>query len=73
LLVGARQEAWLTLEDFAHVSEGDMLRRLLAGALTHRAAGINILIHGPRARARPKSRWPWPPRWAPAARHWRGR
>lgn len=47
LLVGARQEARLTLEDFAHVADADMLRRLLAGALAHRAGGINILIHGP--------------------------
>ncbi|WP_179505836.1 MULTISPECIES: AAA family ATPase [unclassified Sphingomonas] len=47
LLVGARQDARLTLEDFSHVGDADMLRRLLAGALTHRAAGINILIHGP--------------------------
>ncbi|RVU02204.1 AAA family ATPase [Novosphingobium umbonatum] len=47
LLVGARQEARLTLEDFGHVADADMLRRLLAGALAHRAGGINILIHGP--------------------------
>lgn len=47
LLVGARQEARLTLDDFAHVGDADMLRRLLAGALAHRARGINILIHGP--------------------------
>lgn len=47
LLVGAQQTALLTLEDFAHVGDADLLRRLLAGALAHRAAGINILIHGP--------------------------
>jgi len=47
LLVGARQTARLTLDDFGHVADADLLRRLLAGALAHRACGINILIHGP--------------------------
>jgi transitional endoplasmic reticulum ATPase len=47
LLVGTQQEARLTLGDFGHVGDADMLRRLLAGALAHRAHGINILIHGP--------------------------
>lgn len=46
-LVGARQPAALTLGDFAHVPDADFLVRLLAGALRERAAGINILLHGP--------------------------
>jgi len=46
-LVGKRQEAALTLDDFASVEDADFLVRLLAGALSERAAGINILIHGP--------------------------
>jgi SpoVK/Ycf46/Vps4 family AAA+-type ATPase len=46
-LVGKRQEAALTLDDFASVEDADFLVRLLAGALSERAAGVNILIHGP--------------------------
>jgi SpoVK/Ycf46/Vps4 family AAA+-type ATPase len=46
-LVGARQTATLTLEDFAHVADVDFLVRLLRGAVAERAAGINILIYGP--------------------------
>jgi transitional endoplasmic reticulum ATPase len=46
-LVGVRQPATLSLDDFAHVDEADFLTRLLAGAARERAAGINILVHGP--------------------------
>jgi tRNA A37 threonylcarbamoyladenosine biosynthesis protein TsaE len=46
-LVGARQQAALTLDDFAHVADSDFLVRLLRGAVRERASGINILIHGP--------------------------
>lgn len=46
-LVGPRQPAALTLDDFAHVADADFLTRLLAGALRNRSRGINILIHGP--------------------------
>ena len=46
-LVGVRQPASLALDDFAHVDDADFLVRLLAGAARERAAGINILVHGP--------------------------
>lgn len=46
-LVGPRQTAPLSLDDFAHVAEADFLVRLLRGAVGARAMGINILIHGP--------------------------
>ncbi|MDO7844678.1 AAA family ATPase, partial [Sphingomonas immobilis] len=46
-LVGARQQAALTLDDFAHVADADFLVRLLRGAIRERAPGIKILIHGP--------------------------
>jgi AAA+ superfamily predicted ATPase len=46
-LVGARQPATLTLDDFTHVADADFLMRLLRGAVREQAAGINILIHGP--------------------------
>jgi SpoVK/Ycf46/Vps4 family AAA+-type ATPase len=46
-LVGQRQTASLSLDDFAHVGDVDLLVRLLRGAIGQRAAGINILIHGP--------------------------
>ena len=46
-LVGQRQPATLSLSDFAHVADADFLVRLLAGTLAERAAGVNILIHGP--------------------------
>lgn len=46
-LLGKRQEAALRLDSFAHVGAADFLVRLLRGALAERAAGINILIHGP--------------------------
>jgi transitional endoplasmic reticulum ATPase len=45
-LAGTCQAARLGLDDFA-VEEADYLVRLLRGALAERAAGINILIHGP--------------------------
>ncbi len=46
-LVGPRQTGALPLEAFAHVAEADFLRRLLEGTRAERAAGINVLIHGP--------------------------
>lgn len=46
-LVGHRQAAALALADFAHVADADFLVRLLRGAASERAAGVNILIHGP--------------------------
>lgn len=66
-LVGRRQEAALALDDFAHVRDADLLVRLLRGAVAERAAGVNILIHGPPRRRSPRSegsppatsRW-WP-------------
>lgn len=45
-LAGTCQVARLGLDDFA-VEEADYLVRLLRGALTGQAAGINLLIHGP--------------------------
>lgn len=46
-LVGAIQPATLGLDDFGHVADSEFLVRLLRGAVRERAAGINILIHGP--------------------------
>ena len=46
-LAGQRQPAALDLVDFDHVNDADFLVRLLRGAATERAAGVNILIHGP--------------------------
>jgi SpoVK/Ycf46/Vps4 family AAA+-type ATPase len=47
-VVGARQQARLAPEDFVgHESRVDLLARMLRGALAERAAGINVLIHGP--------------------------
>lgn len=46
-LAGPRQPAALDLADFDHVPHADFLVRLLRGAVAERAAGINILIHGP--------------------------
>ena len=46
-LIGKRETATLGLGDFAHVDAADLLVRILRGALGERAAGINILIHGP--------------------------
>lgn len=46
-LVGPRQSEALPLDAFRHVEEADFLRRLLAGARTEGAAGVNVLIHGP--------------------------
>lgn len=46
-LVGARQAARLAIADFAHVEDSDFLVRLLHGAATTRACGVNILVHGP--------------------------
>jgi len=46
-LVGERQPATLTLDDFTAIGDADFLVRLLQGTMRERAAGINILIHGP--------------------------
>ncbi|MBB6250457.1 AAA family ATPase [Nitrospirillum iridis] len=46
-LIGPRQHARLTLDDFTHVADAAFLVRLLMGACRDRASGINILIHGP--------------------------
>lgn len=46
-LVGPIQLTTLGLDDFAHVVDAEFLVRLLRGAVRERAAGINILIHGP--------------------------
>lgn len=46
-LAGAQQVSSLGLADFAHVADADFLVRLLRGAVRGRAAGVNILIHGP--------------------------
>lgn len=46
-LIGQHQPARLTLDDFAHARDVPFLARLLRGAVTERAAGINVLIHGP--------------------------
>lgn len=47
LMVGPAQPAPLPMEAFAHIEAADFLVRLLVGAQRERAAGINILIHGP--------------------------
>lgn len=47
VLIGERQIARLDLDAFCHVEDADFLVALLRGALAERAAGINILIHGP--------------------------
>ncbi|WP_242653359.1 ATP-binding protein [Sphingomonas jatrophae] len=46
-LAGYRQPPTLGLDDFAHVADAEFLVRLLRGAATEGAEGINILIHGP--------------------------
>jgi len=46
-LVGRRQTATLTLGDFAHVGDAELLVRLLRGAIAQGERGVNILIHGP--------------------------
>lgn len=47
-IVGTRQTARLTPEDFAgHEADVALIVRLLGGALAERAAGVNVLIHGP--------------------------
>ena len=47
MLVGTRQPARLTLEDFGASPDIDFVARLLKGAVAERAEGVNILIHGP--------------------------
>ncbi|KPF68583.1 hypothetical protein IP88_11695, partial [alpha proteobacterium AAP81b] len=47
LLIGARQPASLGLDAFEHVADAGFIASLLRGALAERAAGINILLHGP--------------------------
>jgi transitional endoplasmic reticulum ATPase len=47
-LVGRRQMATLDLDAFAHLGTASaFMVRLVAGALREKAAGINILLHGP--------------------------
>ncbi len=47
-MVGARQQARLPLDAFPQARDHvDLLRRLLGGAVAVRAAGVNVLIHGP--------------------------
>lgn len=46
-LVGPRQVAALPLAAFSHVGDADFLHRLLEGTRRERAAGVNVLIHGP--------------------------
>lgn len=46
-LVGKCHPVTLDLDDFAHVVDADFLVRLFRGAIAERAAGINVLIHGP--------------------------
>lgn len=47
-VIGPHQHARLVPADFTRVApEVDFLVRLLAGAIAARAAGINVLIHGP--------------------------
>jgi SpoVK/Ycf46/Vps4 family AAA+-type ATPase len=47
-VAGKRQTARLAVADFVgHETQIALLVRLLAGALTAQAAGINVLIHGP--------------------------
>lgn len=46
-IIGAGQPARLALADFAHVADADFLVRILRGAAASKAAGVNILIHGP--------------------------
>jgi SpoVK/Ycf46/Vps4 family AAA+-type ATPase len=47
MLVGPRQPAHLTLDDFAASPDIDFVARLLKGAVAERAEGVNILIYGP--------------------------
>ncbi len=47
VLVGERQGARLGLDAFGHIEDIEFLVALLRGALAERAAGINILLHGP--------------------------
>lgn len=47
-MVGARQQARLPLDAFPQAAEhAGMLSRMLANAVSTRAEGVNILIHGP--------------------------
>jgi AAA+ superfamily predicted ATPase len=47
-MVGARQVATLPLDAFPQaIASADLLVGMLRGAVEHRAAGINVLIHGP--------------------------
>lgn len=47
LLIGGRQTARLMLDDFSQREAIGFMVRLLRGATRDKAAGINILIHGP--------------------------
>jgi AAA+ superfamily predicted ATPase len=47
-MVGTRQQARLPLDAFPQAKDhADLLARMLRGAVATRAAGVNILIHGP--------------------------
>jgi DNA replication protein DnaC len=47
-ILGAPQKANLGWEDFAHLGrEGELLSRVLKGAIGRRTKGINILLYGP--------------------------
>jgi SpoVK/Ycf46/Vps4 family AAA+-type ATPase len=46
-LAGRRQPPALTIDNFDHVEDAGFLIRLLRGAAAERAAGVNIMIHGP--------------------------
>ncbi|PSJ40798.1 AAA family ATPase [Allosphingosinicella deserti] len=48
VLAGARQPAALSPDDFAeHAKDLEFLVRLVRGAVTRGASGVNVLIHGP--------------------------
>ncbi len=48
LLLDPASPAELEWADFDHIAEGrDHIERLLQGALEQRAAGVNVLLHGP--------------------------
>lgn len=46
-MIGPAQPALLSVEDFAHIADLDFLVRLIRGAASSAAKGVNILIHGP--------------------------
>ncbi|MEE8499431.1 MAG: AAA family ATPase [Kiloniellales bacterium] len=46
-VLGKTLEARLAWQDFAHVAEGDLIARVLKGALDRGSEGVNILLYGP--------------------------